>query len=69
MIIFKTYTLGSIRNSQIASKNFFSKVYFRLILESRPKITFVISRIASMDFFEGCTHDYLQNIHPEKYLK
>ena len=65
MIIFKTYTLGSVRNSQTASKNF-SKVHLRLFSESAPKKIFIISQKASMNFFEGCVHDYFQNIYSEK---
>ena len=50
-------------------KEFFSKVYFRLFSESAPKKTFIISRTASMNFFEGCTHVYFQNIYIGKGSK
>ena len=50
-------------------KRFFLNVYFRLFLESAPKKIFVISQIASINFFEGHTHDYFQNIHPKKGLE
>ena len=68
MIIFKTYTLESVQNSQTTSNNFL-KMYFRLFLEFTPKKIFVISRKASMKFFKGCIHDYFQNIHIGKGLK
>ena len=50
-------------------KRIFSNVYFRLILESAPKKIFVVSRKTSMNFFEWCSHDSFQNIHPEKGFK
>ena len=68
MIIFKTYTPGSVRNSQTISNNF-SNVYFRLFSRSVSNKNFVISQKASMSFFEGCTHDYFQSIHLGKCLK
>ena len=69
MIIFKIYIPENVRNNQTTSKNFFLKVYSSLFSESTPNKTFVISRKASINFFEGCTHDYFQNIHPEKSSK
>ena len=47
----------------------FSKGIFSTLSECAPKKIFIISRKASMNFFEGCTHDYFQNIHPRKGLK
>ena len=64
MIIFQIYTSKKVQNSQTASNNFFSKVYFRLLSESIAKKTFVINRKALRNFFKWCTHDYFQNIHP-----
>ena len=68
MIIFKTYTSGRARNSQMTSENFFECV-FSTLLESTPQKIFVISRKALMNIFEGCTYDYFQNIHPVKSSK
>ena len=68
MIIFKTYTPGSVQNSQTVSK-IFSNVYFRLFSRYVPNKNFVISQKVSISFFEGCTHDYFQSIHIRKCLK
>ena len=68
MNIFKIYTPGKVQNSQMALENF-SKVYSRLFSKSATKKTFVISRKALKNFFEGCTHDYFQNIHHGKGSK
>ena len=45
--------------------NFFEGV-FSTLLESTPKKIFIVSRTASMNIFEECTHDYFLNIHLEK---
>ena len=50
MIIFKIYTQKKVRNSQMASKNFFEGV-FSTLLKSTSKKFFVISRTASRNFF------------------
>ena len=68
MIIFKIYTSKKVRNSQTASENFFEGVLSTL-LESAPKKIFIIIRTTSMNFFEGCTHDYFQKYKPQKRFK
>ena len=68
MIIFKTYTPRSVQNNQKTSNKFLN-MYFRLLSEFAPKKKFIISRKASINFFKGCTHNYFQNIHPEKGSK
>ena len=67
MIIFKIYTPKRFRITKRLQTTFL-KVYFRFILESVPKKIFVIIQTTSMNFFEGYTHDYFQNIHLEKVL-
>ena len=47
----------------------FSNVYSQLFLEFALKKIFIISQKASMNFFEGCTRDFFQNIHLEKCSK
>ena len=50
MIIFKMSTSKKVWNSQMASKNFFERIFLTL-LEFAPKKISVISRTASMNFF------------------
>ena len=57
MIIFKTTPRKRFETIKQIQR-IFSKVYFTLFSESALKKFFVISRKASMNFFEGCTHDY-----------
>ena len=70
-MVVENHSIGiqeSVQNSQTTSNNFFEGVLLT-IFRFAPKEIFVVSRTASMNCFERCTHDYFQNIHLGKGLE